>query len=84
LVDTILLLISSISGAIHGRVPLIPPETIVVCFTLDKPKSDTCNHNLSVAPFQLFGKEEAIYTVSRQMPWRREGQKQRIGWRNSV
>jgi hypothetical protein len=51
LVDTKLLLISSISGAIHGRVPLIPPETIVVCFTLDKPKSATCNRNLPVAPF---------------------------------
>jgi hypothetical protein len=57
LVDTILLLHSSISGAIHGRVPLIPPETIVVCFTLDKPKSATCSQDYRLLCFISHGKE---------------------------
>jgi len=40
--DTLLLLPLSNSGAIHGRVPLTPPETRVFLFILDKPKSPTC------------------------------------------
>ena len=41
--DTKLLLPFSNSGAIHGNVPLTPPETKVCCFTLDKPRSPTWN-----------------------------------------
>ena len=41
--DTLVPLIVSNSGAIHGRVPLIPPETRVACFIFDKPKSATCS-----------------------------------------
>lgn len=40
--DTLLLLPLSNSGAIHGRVPLTPPETRVFLLILDKPKSPTC------------------------------------------
>ena len=41
--DTLVPLIVSNSGAIHGRVPLIPPEIRVACFIFDKPKSATCS-----------------------------------------
>jgi hypothetical protein len=39
---TILLLPFSNSGAIQGRVPRTPPDTIVWCFTLERPRSPTC------------------------------------------
>jgi hypothetical protein len=39
--DTLQLLPSNNSGAIHGRVPLTPPETSVLRLILDRPKSPT-------------------------------------------
>uniref|UniRef100_A0A7C9EJ61 Uncharacterized protein n=1 Tax=Opuntia streptacantha TaxID=393608 RepID=A0A7C9EJ61_OPUST len=39
--ETLLLLPFNSSGAIHGSVPRTPPETKVLRFILDKPKSPT-------------------------------------------
>ena len=41
--ETLLLLPFRSSGAIHGRVPLTPPETKVFRLIFDRPKSPTWN-----------------------------------------
>lgn len=41
--ETLVVLPFNNSGAIHGRVPLTPPETRVLRLILDSPKSPTCN-----------------------------------------
>ena len=42
--ETRLLLPFNNSGAIHGRVPLTPPDTRVLRLILDSPKSPTCKN----------------------------------------
>lgn len=64
--ETRLLLPFSSSGAIHGSVPLTPPDTRVLRLILDNPKSPTCRTTASgdawilTVQVQKYKTEEAV------------------------
>jgi len=61
--ETILLFPLRSSGAIHGKVPLTPPDTKVCCLTFDSPRSPIWSESIELGKSQ-----ETISTMATWVP----------------